>query len=197
MDVHSVNTMLYRLLSSNEELRKVNWEIKFLIADDDLKEECAVVAHFRDEVSSLVQVKAVHRPPTVTSRQRQGARDKRDSSHGTGVKLLKLQLFHSPGELIQWQPFREQFDTAVNRNKSLPEADISLECLCSLLVGPAHSAISGLQATAAGYRDAVEMLNKRFGDKRRFECEHLRKMRSSRALSLSATSKDYETSMIR
>lgn len=45
-------------------------------------------------------------------------------------------------------------------------------------MGTVTNAISGLQATVACYKDVVEILTNRFGDKRRIEREHLGKPRS-------------------
>ncbi|XP_064463407.1 uncharacterized protein LOC135374345 [Ornithodoros turicata] len=70
----------------------------------------------------------------------------------------------------------EQFEATVYNNDQLSDVE-KLQYLRSLLVGPAAGAISGLQCTAACYKDALDILTQRFGDKRRIEREHLHNLR--------------------
>ncbi|XP_040076990.1 uncharacterized protein LOC120848986 [Ixodes scapularis] len=172
MDSKTLESLRNRLLASNEELRKVTEEIEPLIDDNDLEEDYNTVADFEDEVARII---SEVRAQTTPQPPRSGG-NKDNSSYLTGIKLPKLQLLQFQGELTEWQPFWEQFDVAVHRNTSLSEPE-KFQYLRSLLVGPAASMISGLQATAACYQDAVEMLTERFGDKQRIEREYLGRLR--------------------
>ncbi|XP_077508445.1 uncharacterized protein LOC144119775 [Amblyomma americanum] len=94
----------------------------------------------------------------------------------SGIKLPKLHLESFNGELANWQTFWECFRETVHENLSLSKAE-KFHYLKSLLTGPASSAVRGLQATEASYDDAVQILQRRFGDKGRIEQEHLTKLR--------------------
>lgn len=69
-------------------------------------------------------------------------------------------------------------------NKELSKAE-KFQYLRLLLTGTAMTAVRGLQATEACYEDAVEILQRRFGDKEKIEQEHLAKLRSLPSVTLS------------
>ncbi|KAM7282439.1 uncharacterized protein ISCGN_002589 [Ixodes scapularis] len=171
LDINSLKNLRDRLIASNEELRKVNEEIEPLITDADLEADyVAVVADYEDQVArALSEVRnKIERQPAAPAIYQVGDDGDRVIPQATGVKLPKLQLLQYQGELTLWQPFWEQFQTAVHRNTRLTEGD-KFQYLRSLLSGPAASAISGLQATAECYKDAIEILSERFGNKQRIQ----------------------------
>ncbi|XP_042149590.1 uncharacterized protein LOC121837829 [Ixodes scapularis] len=180
LDINSLKNLRDRLIASNEELRKVNEEIEPLITDADLEADyVAVVADYEDEVArALSEVRnKIERQPAAPAIYQVGDDGDGVIPQATGVKLPKLQLLQYQGELTLWQPFWEQFQTAVHRNTRLTEGD-KFQYLRSLLSGPAASAISGLQTTAECYKDAIEILSERFGNKQRIQREYLERLRS-------------------
>lgn len=81
------------------------------------------------------------------------------------VKLPKISLLHFRGNMMKWTPFWDSFESAVHRSTHLSEID-KFNYLRSLLEGTAYDAIAGLSLSAANYTEAVEILKKRFGNKR-------------------------------
>ncbi|XP_077528262.1 uncharacterized protein LOC144139909 [Haemaphysalis longicornis] len=77
------------------------------------------------------------------------------------------------GDVRSWQRFWTQFSASVHNNDDLSTA-YKFNYLSSLVTGAAASAISGLQATEECYKDAIEILKKRFGDDRIIVQDHLR-----------------------
>ncbi|XP_040066946.1 uncharacterized protein LOC120840458 [Ixodes scapularis] len=179
LDINSLKNLRDRLIASNEELRKVNEEIEPLITDADLEADYVAVADYEDQVArALSEVRnKIERQPAAPAIYQVGDVGDRVIPLATGVKLPKLQLLQYQGELTLWQPFWEQFQTAVHRNTRLTEGD-KFQYLRSLLSGPAANAISGLQATAECYKDAIEILSERFGSKQRIQREYLERLRS-------------------
>ena len=88
------------------------------------------------------------------------------------VKLPKLSLPHFNGNLMKWTSFWDSFDSAVHTNDRLPEVD-KFNHLRSLLEGTARDAISGMSMTASNYREAVEILKKRFGNRQLIISKHM------------------------
>ena len=88
------------------------------------------------------------------------------------VKLPKLSLPHFNGNLMKWTSFWDSFDSAVHTNDRLPEVD-KFNHLRSLLEGTARDAISGMSMTASNYKEAVEILKKRFGNRQLIISKHM------------------------
>ncbi|XP_077547597.1 uncharacterized protein LOC144159784 [Haemaphysalis longicornis] len=90
-------------------------------------------------------------------------------------KLPQLDLIKFDGNRKNWQRFWMQFSSAVHNNSELSTAD-KFNYLNTLVTGAAASAISGLQASEECYKDAVDILKKRFGDERIIVQDHLRSL---------------------
>ncbi|XP_029842866.2 uncharacterized protein LOC115326201 [Ixodes scapularis] len=180
VDASSLENLRDGLVTSNEELRKVNEEIEPHISDSDLETDYITVAEYEDEVARTLselrnKIARLQATPTTSATGADG--DRGHPSQATGMELPKLQLLHYQGELTQWQPFWEQFDASIHRNTKLSDVE-KFQYLRSLLNEPAASAVSGLQATAACYRDAIEILTERFGDKQNIQREYLERLRN-------------------
>ena len=74
--------------------------------------------------------------------------------------------------LTGWSPFWDAYKTAIRDNVSLSNTD-KFNYLQSLLDGRARDAISGLSLTDANYATAVDILQRRFGDKERTIAAHM------------------------
>ena len=83
---------------------------------------------------------------------------------GSYVKLPKLNIQPFKGELTTWTPFWESYCAAVHDNTSLMDTE-KFNYLHTLLQHTALDAIWGLSLTAPNYRDAISILEKRFGNK--------------------------------
>ena len=88
------------------------------------------------------------------------------------VKLPKLTLRSFSGDMTQWPTFWDSFKSAVHENTQLVTVD-KFNYLKSLLSGTALEAISGLTLTASNYKDAVEILEKRFGNRQQIISKHM------------------------
>ena len=93
----------------------------------------------------------------------------------SNVKLPKLTIAPFSGSLTDWMMFWDSYKTATEENPSLTEVERFSYTMCfrSLLRGPALEAISGLALTAANYKQAVAVLQKRFGDKQVIISRHM------------------------
>eukprot|EP00794_Sanderia_malayensis_P005751 gene5751-biopygen4665 len=78
--------------------------------------------------------------------------------------LPKLKLKKFSGEVTQWQSFWDSYKSAIHEEKSL-NVITKFSYLRDLLEGSAASVIAGLPTTEVNYVSAIELLQRRFGDK--------------------------------
>lgn len=79
------------------------------------------------------------------------------------VKLPKLSLKRFAGDSTQWMTFWDSFNSSVHSNPVLSDID-RFNYLNSFLESTAAESIAGLTPTSANYREAVDTLQRRFGD---------------------------------
>ena len=90
----------------------------------------------------------------------------------TSVKLPKLTLRSFSGDLTQWFTFWDSFIAAVHNNSQLVDVD-KFNYLKSLLSGVALEAVQGLALTDANYKEAVTILQRRFGNRQQIIDKHM------------------------
>ena len=95
-------------------------------------------------------------PPPTTEHHADHTRD-------TTTRLPKLNLPQFSGNPLNWQPFWDCFQAAVDSNRSLTGVQ-KLSCLRAQLRGEASRAIAGFQLTNTSYDDSVQLLRDRFGE---------------------------------
>ena len=83
----------------------------------------------------------------------------------TQVKLPKLELKKFDGDHSKWISFWDSFEASVHKNESLTAID-KFNYLNSLLERSAAEAISGLSLGASNYKEAIDILKARFGNKK-------------------------------
>ena len=88
------------------------------------------------------------------------------------VKLPKLTIQPFKGDLTTWITFWDSYKAAIHENSSLSDID-KFNYLCSLLQGPALDAVCGLTLTATNYKEAVSVLERRFGNKQQIISKHM------------------------
>jgi hypothetical protein len=93
-------------------------------------------------------------------------------STGPRVKLPKLDLKKFNGDLSKWQAFWDTYEASIHNNQTLAPID-KFNYLISLLQGPASDAIAGLPITNANYIGAIEILQRRFGNKQQIIDRHM------------------------
>ena len=94
-------------------------------------------------------------PPPTTEHHADHTRD-------TTTRLPKLDLPQFSGNPLNWQPFWDCFQAAVDSNRSLTGVQ-KLSYLRAQLRGEASRAIAGFQLTNTSYDDSVQLLRDRFG----------------------------------
>ena len=76
------------------------------------------------------------------------------------------------GDITKWTSFWDSYESAIHTDTDLSEVD-KLNYLQSLMERTARDAISGLTLTAANYKEAVEILQKRFGSRQQIISKHM------------------------
>ena len=107
------------------------------------------------------------------------------------VKLPKITLPHFRGNPLQWTAFWDSYESAVHLNDSLSEVD-KFNYLKSLLEKAAYDAVAGLTLSAANYREAVDILKRRFGNRQIIVSRHMETL-----LNLTAVSGDHDLKGLR
>lgn len=88
------------------------------------------------------------------------------------VKLPELSMKRFDGDMSQWMSFWDSFSSSVHENSTLSDVD-KFNYLSSMLSGTAAEAIAGLSITSSNYREAVAILNKRFGNRQLIVNRHM------------------------
>ena len=94
----------------------------------------------------------------------QGEGHRHRPKHVNKTKLPKLSLPQFNGDPTKWLPFLDSFSSAIDENDDLCDVD-KFQYLRSLLEGPAVSVIAGLSLTNSNYKQAVALLQDRYGNK--------------------------------
>ena len=93
-------------------------------------------------------------------------------SSSSKVKLPKISLPHFKGNPIYWTAFWDSYESAVHLNDSLSDID-KFNYLRSLLEKTAYEVIAGLTLSSANYREAIDILKKRFGNRQMIISRHM------------------------
>lgn len=123
-----------------------------------------VLVRIESHTASLVP--AIPAEPEATPRTGEA------TSSANKVKPPKLTIQRFGGDLCAWQTFWDSFRSAIHDNASLPDTD-KFNYLKSLLDKSALEAVSGLTLTSANYREAISILQKRFGDRQQIIAGHM------------------------
>ena len=160
-------------------LKQLDGEILGLVEEAAVADEIEQSDGFKEEVYTvMVRIDSHARaashgtttpPPTPPSPV--GGRSAGSVRDAT-VKLPKLTMQSFKGDLTTWTTFWDSYKAAIHDNASLSDID-KFNYLRSLLQGPARDAVSGLTLTAANYKEAVSVLEKRFGNKQQIVAKHM------------------------
>ena len=96
-------------------------------------------------------------------------------AHGYKVRLPKLTIKPFNGKLTAWTPFWDSFNSAIHANPDLSKVD-KFNYLRSMESHSALEAISGLTLTGDNYDEAIEILQKRFGNKQLIINKHMEQL---------------------
>jgi len=195
----AIDKLLQWQLSLNEKLSKLQSlddEILTLVEDGVIEEEIEQADVFRERlhqtirgVEQLITSKSsptlVHRspppPPSDSSSKIPVAPTEpppsdsippKSTDSESRIKLPKLTPKTFNGDLTKWETFWGTYESSIHLNSTLSDVD-KFTYLHSLLEGAAMHAIAGLKPTAPNYKEAIDILHKRFGDKRQIISRHM------------------------
>ena len=95
-------------------------------------------------------------------------------SHGfVGVQLPRIEVPTFDGNILNWQIFWEQFDSAIHNKSQLNDSDKLTYLRDALKDGPARYVIEGLTQMADSYQEAVRCLKDRYNRPRLIHHEHV------------------------
>ena len=105
----------------------------------------------------------------------QGSTPRTTQIQDVRVKLPKLELSKFDGDIINWQGFWDQFLIAIHENDSLADID-KFTYLKSFLSDSALQSINGLSLNATNYKEAIDILHQRYGNKQVLISAHMQKL---------------------
>ena len=79
-----------------------------------------------------------------------------DPAETAKVKLPKLELKPFDRNVLNWQPFRDRFQSSIDSNSNISSVD-KFAYLQSFLSPPTSECVSGLTTTVENYNEAAEL----------------------------------------
>ena len=153
-DIEELDKEILALLEADEEINSEIMEKAEI--EQKIEENLCIIAHALKE-RAVVEVASVS-SPQVPNFDR--------------VKLPKLQLTYFNGDPTKWMTFWDSFSSTIHESTNLSNID-KFKYLQQSLVGAAAETIAGLTITNDNYKEAIELLKKRFGDKQIILSKHI------------------------
>ena len=153
---------------SSEITDSIENQAQFETECDTFMDDEAKQAHSFSKLTQFIKSKT-EKPtiPVVTTNK--------TAPNKSTVKLPKLILKKFDGNKMEWNSFYESFKQAVHNNDGLSDIE-RMNYLVGYLSGEAETSIKGLQLKAENYKVALELLEKRFGDKQSLVSAHMTKL---------------------
>ncbi len=159
-----------------ETLKRLDSEIVELTPEDGLVEEIEQADGYKEDVyralTGIERGLGDERKLPITETSMKHVWHDSAALRESKVKLPKLSLPRFSGNITKWTPFWDSYESAVHNNDGLTDID-KFNYLRSLLERAAYEAISGLTLSSANYREAVEILKKRFGNRQLIISKHM------------------------
>jgi hypothetical protein len=181
-DIDKLEQLKLTLKEKLEVLKVLDGEVLDMVEEDHMVAEIEQADGFKDGMyASLVRIEraltlattAVPSPtPVMLGSSVPGATSTSSVRGGSHVKLPKLAIKPFGGELTAWTPFWESYCPSIHDNPNLTDAE-KFNYLRSLLECTALDSISGLSLTAPNYKEAVAVLERRFGNKQQIIAKHM------------------------
>jgi len=166
-DSDQLSQLKFCLKEKLETLKLLDAEIVELTPEEELVEEIEQTDEYKENVycaltridkalrvSSTTATAVDPPPPPATTRH--------TSPPAHKVRLPKLTLPHFSGDAMKWPTFWDSYESAVHNSPDLSDVD-KFNYLRSLLEWTAYEAIAGLTLSTANYREAIDILKKRYG----------------------------------
>lgn len=173
--VEELEVLIERLLLVEAQLKEVNAAIEPLLTDEDAEEEFTHTIGYSDKiVTCLARLRGRVKRSSDNYNAGGGNSEERTIRTTTAakIKLPKLELLKFNGNRRNWQPFWEQFETAIHKNSDLAPSE-KFNYLRAALIGDGAAAIAGLQPTSKCYEDAIDILQQRFGNQAALIQDHI------------------------
>ena len=176
-DVAKLSRVGMSLKEKLKDIKTLDGEVLELVKDEDLEAEITQADEFKEEIyAMLIQIEEACAPaPTLTPRTLSPATGPTAPGPTSKVRLPKLTIKAFSGKLTAWTPFWDSFSSAIHNNPDLSQID-KFNYLRSMVSGTALEAISGLTLTAPNYDEAVQILQKRFGNKQLIINKHMEQL---------------------
>ena len=149
-------------------IKTLDGEILDLVEERDLADEIDQADLYKEKIySTLIKidgtVAAVSRP-TSTVKDPVVVTSPRAPPPAPKVRLPKLTIKPFSGNVTTWTTFWDSYRSTIHENVELSDIE-KFTYLRSLLTHGAADAISGLTLTAPNYKEAIQILSKRYGNK--------------------------------
>jgi len=129
------------------------------------------------EFEALIESKLSTSPSAGLSQVSRHIRDGTPVTQGSGVsdhlKLPRINLPTFAGLFDDWIPFRNMFQSMIDQNAALPDAQ-KMQYLISSLKGEARDVIGSLEVSNENYAEAWGMLRERYDDSTLIIQKHIR-----------------------
>ena len=147
-------------------LESLNERIENLLRSNELEKEIVERSEMEENIEETI-----FRIRKITDRRNVDVEP--STSHKTAkVKLPKLSLTRFDGNPTHWATFWDSFHSTIDSNAELANID-KLKYLQNSLIGEAAQTIAGLQITNENYKEAIDLLEKRFGNKQIILSRHI------------------------
>ena len=151
------------LIRKRKDLEKIDAEIlEAITKDEEIEKEILEREEFEQEIEdylSLIEIALADVERSNEQPQTQSTPRFEDK-----VKLPKLSLATFNGDVTKWTSFWDSFQSTIGDHGGLSKID-KLKYLVNSLTGPAAQTLAGLQISNDSYDEAIELLEKRFGNK--------------------------------
>ncbi len=160
------------------ELKLLDKNILELTKDDKMEEEIMESKTFYGEVQLCItridsKMKAILNEQAKESRPESGNSSQKSKSRSAKLPQLKMKNFS--GNPIDWPSFWETFEASIHSDDEIEDI-MKFNYLKSYLEGPAADAVAGLKVMNSTYKEAIKLLESRFGDKQIIISAHMDKL---------------------
>jgi len=158
-------------------LASVSDEILGNINPEQIDGEVEHALQYEDKIVSVrAHLKSLDREEASNSITKHENSDKNVST-----KLPKLSIPIFEGDILNWTGFYEIFSVNVDQNKQLTDIE-KFSYLRSLVRGNAAYVINGFSLSSENYKNALDLLNKRYGNRNKILKAHVRELLSIDAI---------------
>lgn len=165
-DIDVLEEQLNQLNIKSEDLKVVDKQIEPHLTSTEYGSEINTIYEYADKISVATfrtQKKLKVNSPDnhLNSSSDTSLSSANENKH---VKLPKLNIEKFNGDCTEFYSFYNTFKVSIHENCSLSKTE-KFNYLKSYLIGPAASAIKGLEISDANYDTALSILEQRFGQK--------------------------------